>query len=196
MESRIVELPNGESVTIHMPSLSQNRKAEWKYSAAFNEAILAGILPREALLARLLENELWTDVDEAKKESFQEQIAVLTADLRAAADNKNEEEVERLRMELTKARSDYFVHLQKLNVYLSNCAEEKANEARMIHLVFLCTTKADGTPYWKKLSDLENETEANVYSTILYNYMFMINGLDTDFQTKLPENSVKVETDE
>lgn len=194
-DTRVIDLQNGVRVKIRKPSLAENRKGEWEYSRVFNTAITEGILPREALIEKVREIGRWTDIDDAKVESFKEQIAVLTTDLEAAAAAKDVENTERLRLELSKARTEYFMHIQKLNVYLANCAEEKANDARVMRLVFLCTTKEDGTPYWKTMKDLEEDTDIQSYSIILYNFTFLLNGVDENFLNNLPENSIKVETD-
>ena len=191
-DKRKVELEDGTVVNLRLPGLVENQKADWEYSKAFNKAIREGIAPREILLADLRENGTWTEEDEIKTDGFNEQMGLLLIDTQEAADSGDNEKFEKCKAELSTLRSEYFAHLQKLSIFLSHSAEEKANEVRILYLVYACSENADGKSFWKSYKEFENDRRPKVVSTVVYNFMLLLNGMSEDFTKDFPENQIKV----
>lgn len=190
VEVRTVEIGEDETIQIRMPSMKENNAADWEYSRAFNKAITQGITPRQVMLDKLRELEVWTTEDDEKRERLNEEIAAAMQDLEGAADKDDETAYEKFKSEVSELRAELIQHNSALNAYLNHCAEEKANEARMLYLTYACARSDSNRHLWKSYKDFQEDNNQVRINTIFMHFLLFINGMSTDISSSLPENQV------
>lgn len=192
-ERKELKLPDGKIVYIKNPGVIETQQADWEYSRIFNKALINGIMPRAALIEALKENNVLSDEEDNLINGIQENLTALSLDLEDAAKDLNKEKFEELRDAITEERSKLYVLIQKRSAILSHCAEEKANEARIMYLCFSCTEKEDGTKVWATLDEFKAEKDVALVNNVVYTLMLMLNGISEDYINELPENKITID---
>jgi hypothetical protein len=190
-----VELSSGDKKKFktRAPTTAELQEGEFEYSKAFNRAIMAGIVPRNTLIAKLIENGVWSDEqDEAIEKKRLELVA-----FEEKFENADNAEKKQMKETLSDLRQELFQMRQERSSFVAHCAEAKADEAQRNFLVSKVTTDAlTNRPVWKTLNDFLNEQDGQLVFMSTYEYMTFVNGLSSDFMGQLPENQIEEDEEE
>ncbi len=178
---------DGVEYAVIRPNHAGLRAAARVYNKVFNEALDDGANLRERLNEILRKQGLWSDEKEEELKAINKTINTLEATL--AGGNIKKSQGKELALELKRTRASLRRLLSATNSLDNATAQGQADDARFNQLVSTCTVyNKDGKPVFSSLDDYlsRNDTEVSrLAATKLASMMF---GVDSDYESKLPEN--------
>jgi hypothetical protein len=172
---------------LDMPTSEQIRKAEWHYSKVYNKALVEGIATTSEMMAILKERGLYGNDYEKKLQDLQVAVALKIAEM----SNETEDEVRKnLALEVRALRDELYQWNQRITGPLSNSCEQMADDAKTEYLTSVVVQDKDGKPIWDNYEDFLNESDQRLAIKSRYEVLLWVQGLDSDFLDKTPENQV------
>lgn len=189
MEKREAKFADGSKFFTRTPTLVEVQEADWEFSRVFNKAITSGILPRAALLKRLVDSGVWSEEKDNITQKLRTELNSLISRITEMRDNKEDEkELDGVVRSAESVRMALAMHLQELESLMAHTAEQKADDARTYHLVYLVTERENGVRVWKTFAEfMGNSASEDFYEAVLQ-FMMLQNGIP---QTKEVEKDAE-----
>lgn len=135
-----------------------------------------GVCTRKEMEDELEKRELWTKKEREYLDKIREEINKSVSELSTATSKKEEkvyQKIKRLREEERELSAKY-------DDYFGRTVEARAENARLITLVSLCTLNEDGTPVWKNVSDFQAETNMDLVTKATSKFLSVSMGVEVD----------------
>lgn len=115
---------NNLTLTIKPLSIDQNFEASIIYNNAYKQAMVDGIMSEDEVNDWMLNNGLWTDVDDKKSEGYKQDLEKLKIEI---YNNRNDKKLrERIRLYIRAGEKQYANHLKEKNAFYQNTREAYA----------------------------------------------------------------------
>ena len=172
---------------VRSPTLDNQREAQKIYNQAFTDAIKSKSVVRAKLDDLLEDQGLWNDEKQAKFTELQREL--LEGEKRLAKGGFSLNEAKDLAIKMKSIR-DEIRDLISVRTSLDNhSAEGQADNSRFNYLVSVCLVYNDTKqPVYKNMEEYLNSSTEKVAIMGAQNLANMLYGLDTDYETNLPEN--------
>lgn len=175
-----------ETFFLEMPTSEQIRQAEWHYSKVYNKALVEGVTTTSEMMDILTTRGLYGPEYEKKLQELQVSIALKIAEMHGATD----ETQGALAMEVQALRDQLYRWNQRLTGPLSNTCEQMADDAKTEYLTSVVVHDSDGVGLWDSYDDFISETNQALALKSRFEVLLWLQGLDSDFLEKTPENKV------
>lgn len=175
-----------ETFFLEMPTSEQIRQAEWHYSKVYNKALVEGVTTTSEMMDILTKRGLYGPDYEKKLQELQVSIALKIAEMHGATD----ETKEALAMEVQQLRDQLYRWNQRLTGPLSNTCEQMADDAKTEYLTSVVVQDSDGECLWESYDDFISETNQALALKSRFEVLLWLQGLESDFLEKTPENKV------
>ncbi len=177
---------SAENFYLGMPTSEHIRKAEWHYSKVYNSALVEGVATTSEMMDILTKRGLYGPDYEKKLQDLQVSIALKIAEMHGASDETKEStahEVQQLRDELYRWN-------QRLTGPLSNTCEQMAEDAKTEYLTSVVVCNEDGNALWDSYDGFISEKNQGLALKARFEVLLWLQGLESDFLDKTPENKV------
>jgi len=184
-----VELVEGvtKEFYIGVPTADDVRQADWEHAKTYNRALKEGVFTvsemMEILKARKIIGE---DYDEAGDDLR----VSLAEDVLAMERETDKEKRMELAVKVARTRESVFQWNQRLSGPMASTCENMANDIRVEYLTSAVVQNKDGSRYWKSFDDYKVEKELVVQTKARFEVMLWLEGVESDFLDKAPENIV------
>ncbi len=177
-------LNTGDKYFIKPPSAEDIRKADLQYSKAYSDALVNGIFTASEMVDILKRRGIIGPEYEERANELTTLISNKISELNVATDR---DEKQKLALEIADLREQIFQWNQRLNGPMANTCEQLADDARIEYLTFCMVYNADGSRVWDKFEDYLHEKNRNLQFKSRFEVMLYLQGLDSDFLEKTPE---------
>jgi len=146
-----------------------------------------GVCTRKEMEDELEKRGLWTKKERDELNEIRSQIDKFITELSTATDKKEQkiyEKIKKLREKERELSGQY-------DEYFTRTVEARAENARLMALVSLCTFHEDGTPTWKNLSDFQTETDMELVSKATSKFLSVSMGIAVDSLELLEDQVLK-----
>lgn len=176
---RVTKLSTGEIIYTRLPNVVETQEADWEYSRVFNKAVEAGIPPRQVVLKRLMQQNIWTVSDEENLSDLRVTLDEIVTEAEGLLKQEppDQSKIDELTKRAEVTRTALFAQQQKLNSLLSHTAETKAEDAKIYVLTSIITENKDGTRVWKTSEDFFKETDTERINSAVLQWMLLSAGL-------------------
>ena len=178
---------NDEDKTFYlgMPTSEQIRQAEWHYSKIYNRALVEGVATTSEMVDILTKRGIYGPDYEKKLQELQVSIALKLADMQNADDNTSKMKLAR---EIQGLRDELYRWNQRITGPLSNSCEQMADDAKTEYLTSVVIQTEDGSTFWDDYEAFVTETNQGLALKSRFEVLLWLQGLDSDFLDKTPEN--------
>ncbi|MGE4358012.1 MAG: hypothetical protein AB7E08_05635 [Candidatus Omnitrophota bacterium] len=188
--SKIFEVDGFGLVKVVFPSIEDSRKADYYYSKFLSEAMIDGLATQDEMLGLLEKKGIWTKEHEEKIKELEKEIKDTNIMASKMKTEKSKQQyldrVNQLLTQLEELRS-------KRNFFLSNTAENKAEQERIGYLVYRCSYNAEtGERLWKTYDEFRKERRQKAVGVIAFNFISLISGLDDRSLVNSPQEEEEV----
>jgi hypothetical protein len=169
------------------PTSEDARKAEWHYSKIYNQALIEGLVTQSEMFDILTKRNIAGPNYESKGEEIRRRL------LDKIEAMEQEEDLLRkkiLALDVALAREELFHHNQKVNGPMSNTCEQLAEDARVEFLTSRLIEDEDGKKTWNSFEAYKEDKRTELTTQSRLEVMLWLQGLDSDFLEKTPENQV------
>jgi hypothetical protein len=181
-------------MAVERPDTKRIQKGQQVYNEAYWQALQSHAIVRIKLDDVMREQGLW---DEEKEKSYIEIQKTIADNLKKIADgNMNIEQAKNTALEIRGARLLLRDLISRRNALDANTAEAQAETARFNYLVSVCVVYDDemaGRPYFKNVDDYLAQADTEVARKGAELLAMMNYGVDSDYESKLPENQFLLE---
>lgn len=171
---------------LEMPTSEQIRQAEWHYSKVYNKALVEGVTTTPEMMDILTQRGLYGPHYEKKLQELQVSIAIKIAEMQAA----EEDTQEGLAKEVQALRDELYRWNQRLTGPLSNTCEQMADDAKTEYLTSVVVHDDGGDSLWESYDDFISEENQSLALKSRFEVLLWLQGLESDFLDKTPENKV------
>lgn len=172
---------------VRSPSLQDQKEATKVYNLAFSEALKAKAIVRAKLDDLLAEQGLWDDQKQYKFSQLQSDI--LDGEKKLAKGGIPLAQAKDVAIKMKKLRDELRDLISVKTNLDTHTAEGQADNARFNYLVSACTVYNDTKqPYFQSYEDYNNRSSDIVAILAAQHLASMLYGLDSDYESKLPEN--------
>lgn len=181
---------DGDNITTYFiadPSGAEIRKADWHYAKVFNEALADGLPTEAQMLDILTQRGLLSEEYTKQLEKVKLDLAAALFRLENSSAETTDEEQEDLALEVSRLRDELLRLNHKINGPLGNTCENLATDARNEYMTSRIVEKKDGSKLWETFDDYLNEENNALVLKCRFEVMAWLNGLDSDFLEKMPE---------
>ena len=184
-----VEVEEGvvKELYIGVPNASDVRDADWEHAKTYNRALKEGVFTvsemMEILKARKI---IGDDYDEAGNDL---RVSLDEAVIAMERETDKEKRME-LAVKVARIRESVFQWNQRLSGPLASTCENMANDIRVEYLTSAVIQNKDGSRYWKSFDDYKVEKQLVVQTKARFEVMLWLEGVESDFLDKAPENLV------
>jgi len=186
-EKRSFEVEGLGKFSIAIPTADDIRQSDWSYSKTYNKALVEGVTTQGEMFDILTRRNILGDHYEKRGEELRTSIGEKIIEMEVAQDKEKRRE---LAVSVAQLREDLFAWNQRVSGPMSNTCEQIAEDARLDFLTSCIIQKEDGTRKWPDFDIyLDEPNRALAYQARL-EVMLFLQGLDTDFLEKTPENVV------
>jgi len=172
---------------LQVPNSEQIRKAEWHYSKVYNKALIEGVATTSEMIDILTKRGLYGPDYEKKLQDLQVDIALKIAAMHNAEEDGAREELAR---EVQGLRDELYRWNQRITGPLSNSCEQMADDAKTEYLTSISVRDGDGNLVWGTYDDFIAERNQGLALKARFEVLLWLQGLETDFLDKTPENKV------
>lgn len=191
-EITIIEDNNQEvKLVIRKPQFEDIEAADRIYASKVSSLIREGgtkkLLLRRQLDEYLKSSGVWTQEDETKLNSLQNEIDNLLNRLRRGGISLKEGRS--IAIQISSKRGELVRLNNKRQVFDDITIESMAESERFDYLVYACTVYKDsGDPYWESFEDMKTDKLSEAYQKASFAAYEAIHNVSPDFEKKLPEN--------
>lgn len=172
---------------VRSPTLQDQKEATKVYNLAFSEALKAKAIVRAKLDDLLAEQGLWDDQKQYKFSQLQTDI--LEGEKKLAKGGIPLAQAKDIAIKMKSLRDDLRDLISVKTNLDTHTAEGQADNARFNYLVSACTVYNDTKqPYFQSYEDYNNRSSDIVAILAAQHLASMLYGLDSDYESKLPEN--------
>jgi len=172
---------------IGTPNAEEIRQADWEHAKRYNRALKEGIFTvaemMEILKRRNIIGHDYDKTGEGLRAMLNEKI------IEMERENDKEKRMQ-LALEVADMREDVFQWNQRLSSPLASTCENMANDARVEYITCSVVQNADGSKVWETFDDYKIETNLAFQTKARFEVMLWLEGVESDFLEKAPENVV------
>lgn len=176
---------------VKRPTITDETQARFVANAAFGEAIKGGALFKDELDKVLRDRGIWDDKKQKDLETYQATIKSSLTTLKQGGIKKSE--ARKLAIEARIARGNIIILLSERNKHDDFTVESQVENKKFEYLVSCCTFDENGKKVFANVEDYRNRAEEAIALDSATNFARLNNGLDSDWQKKLPENKFLLE---
>lgn len=173
-QSKVVEI-DGKNYTFKLPNLTQSTEADMEYSRAYTKALQEGIWPKVSLERQLKKTGAWSDEEDQELQKLDQETQET---IKQAVLEPDKEKRRELALKFYAMRERLAEMAGRKHVMLMNCAESKAEEAKLGSILWKCVFKEDGKLLWESKDALMNETDTNFVSQIGQTFISFLGRLE------------------
>lgn len=171
---------------LEMPTSEQIRNAEWHYSKVYNKALTEGVTTTAEMMDILTKRGLYGPDYEKKLQELQ----VATSDAIGAMHNADDVDKKQLALDVQALRDELYRWNQRLTGPLSNTCEQMADDAKTEYMTSVVVRDANGECLWNTYDEFISEENQSLALKARFEVLLWVQGLDSDFIDKTPENKV------
>lgn len=171
---------------LEMPTSEQIRQAEWHYSKVYNRALVEGVTTTSEMMDILTKRGLYGPDYEKKLQDLQVDIALKIAEMHGGAEDTKED----LAHEVKQLRDELYRWNQRLTGPLSNTCEQMAEDAKTEYLTSVVVRDEEGKHLWDTHDAFISEEKQGLALKARFEVLLWLQGLESDFLDKTPENKV------
>lgn len=175
------------SYFIANPTGEDIRKSDWNYAKVFNQAMADGFPTQAQMIETLKERGILSEEYTRELKKTQLDLGAALYRLEAMSDGLDDFDKESIALEVARLRDELFRLNQKVNGPMGNTCENLAEDARNEYLASRIVQKRDGTKVWPKFEDYLSESDTTLMVKARFEVMLWMNGLDSNFLEKTPE---------
>lgn len=135
-----------------------------------------GVCTRQEMEDELERRGLWTKKEREYLSKIREEIDKSVGELSTTTSTKEKKVYQKIK----KLREEERELSAKYDNYFERTVEARAENARLIALVSLCTLNEDGTPVWKNVSDFKTETDMDLVTKATSKFLSVSMGIEID----------------
>lgn len=184
-----IEFENGEtkSYYIGMPTAEDVRQADWEHAKVYNRAIRDGVLTA-AEMKDILEKR---GLIGPEHEKAGEELRVKLAERLITMERENDkDERVKLAVEVANLREEIFQWNQRVTGPMATTCEQIADDARTAYLASAVVQDQAGKRIWETNEEFKTEPDLAVQTKARFEVMLWMQGLESDFLDKTPENQI------
>lgn len=175
-----------ELAVLH-PTVEQRNVGQIEYNKAFSAALANGSLLRLKLDQYMKDQGLWNDKKQQEYEKLNKDIR--DAEIKLEKGGIKKSVAKDICIQLIKDRGSLRELISERSALDNVTVEGQADNARFNYYVSACTVYNDtGKPFFKDLKDYLNRGLEPATIEAASNLMGLLYGIDSDFESKLPEN--------
>ena len=168
-----------------MPTAEDIRKADWEYGKAYSKNLLEGIATTAEMMDILTRRGIIGPEFEKRSNELAVELATKIELLKNAT---NSEEKSELAYKVSSARDELFQWNQRLSAPLGSTCEQMADDVRFEYLTSRLIKDSNGNYVWANYNDYLNEKDQSLAQQSRYQVRLFLQGLESDFLEKMPEN--------
>lgn len=169
------------------PSARNIIKAQSEYAKSFADAIHNGILTRDAMDKKMVEQGVWSEEKEKQRTELENFISNGYDVLKIKGGIKKSAAKD-LAIAMRQKRFELMFLLADKSKYELCTAEGLAERNRLNFLISVCCKNEDGTNLFKDVNDFYDKQEDEVTMEASRKFANLYAGYDEDIYKKLPEN--------
>lgn len=172
---------------IGTPSAEDVRQADWAHAKAYNQALKEGIFTVSEMMEILKQRNIIGPEYDKRGEELRVQMNEKVVEMEREVDR---EKRMKLALEVADLREEVFQHSQRLSSPLSSTAENIANDARTEYITSAVVQNEDGSRVWETFEQFREAADLRLQTKARFEVMMWLEGVESDFLEKTPENSV------
>jgi hypothetical protein len=183
---------DGQEYFINTPSAMVIREADWAYSKIYTKALQEGI-PTASEMQDILKKRgiIGPEYDDRAVE-----LATELDNILAKMDSEKDDDIKRkLALDASEIRNEIFMWNQRLNGPMANTCEQMADDSRLESITAGIVVDKDGNKVWEDHDAFVTTDKGELAATAKFEVMLFLQGLDSDFLEKVPENEVMRDLD-
>lgn len=174
-------------IMVRSPSLQDQREGQKIYNQTFTDAIKSKAVVRAKMDDVLTEQGLWNNEKQARLTELQQ--ALLDSERRLALGGISLREAKKIAMDMKDTRESIRDLIGARSSLDNHSAEGQADNAKFNYLVSACVVYNDTKdPVFKNMEEYLNRGNEAVAILGAQNLANMLYGLDSDYESNLPEN--------
>lgn len=174
-------------ILVRSPSLQDQREGQKIYNQTFTDAIKSKAVVRAKMDDVLTEQGLWNNEKQARLTELQQTL--LDSERRLALGGISLREAKKIAMDMKDTRESIRDLIGARSSLDNHSAEGQADNAKFNYLVSVCVVYNDTKdPVFKNMEEYLNRGNESVAILGAQNLANMLYGLDSDYESNLPEN--------
>lgn len=170
------------------PTAAQIEEAKVVEAKAFRKALDSGALLKASLTKVLMDQGLWTELDEDKLMKLRFKIGKLERQIKSKI---SKQEVLKIALELRKSREEFRQLISRYTGLEDKSVESKADEARLLYFASVCTYDyLTQKPAFASVDSFMEKVNEDLAQRALTEIATIVYQLDPDFSSKLPEERI------
>lgn len=172
---------------IGTPTAEDVRQADWEHAKTYNRALKEGVFTVSEMMEILKARGIIGDDYDKAGEDLRVVLAEKVVEMERETDKDKRME---LALEVARTREDVFQWNQRLSGPMASTCENMANDARVEYLTSAVIQDKEGNRIWKTYEDYKTEKDLAVQTKARFEVMLWLEGVESDFLDKAPENVV------
>jgi hypothetical protein len=190
---RTFELEGAGTYIVETPDANSIRESDWCYSRTYSKALVEGITTSGEMMDILKRRGITGPTFDKKATDLREKIAEKIIVMEQELDRERRKT---LATEVSSLREDLFQLNQRVNGPMSQTCEQMAEDSRLEHLTSCLVRKVDGSRVWDSYEAFLAEPNRIIAWRARLEVMLFLQGLDSNFLEKSPENVALREIEE
>jgi hypothetical protein len=184
-----IKYANGEEKEFFIgpPTADDVRKADWEHAKIYNRALKEGVFTTsemlEILKSRNIIGEQYEKTGHGMKVLLAEKIVAMEREL----DRDKRIDVA---LEVARLREEVYQWNHRLTGPMANTCESISSDARTEYLTSAVIQHKDGKRLWATYEDYRQEKDLALQTKARFEVMLWLEGVDSDFMDRAPENRV------
>jgi hypothetical protein len=172
---------------IGTPTANDIKNADWEHAKRYNQALKEGIFTTSEMMEILKKRNIIGREYDKKGEELRLSLAEKVIEMERETDK---EERMRLAIEVANLREEVFQWNQRLSSPLASTCENIANDARVEFITSSVIQDKEGNKLWDTFDDYRSESNLTLQTKARFEVMLWLEGVESDFLEKAPENMV------
>lgn len=173
-------------VIVKKPTLSTETNARFVAIDEFKKAVKGGAFLKEELENELRKRGIWDDAKQKELDDLRAKIREKLLVLKKGGIKKSE--ARKLSIDIRILRGQMVLLMSERNKYDDFTVESQVENKKFSYYVHACTFDEEGKFIFSSVDDYESKVDTKLAMDAASNLARITNGLDPDWQKKLPEN--------
>jgi CRISPR/Cas system-associated exonuclease Cas4 (RecB family) len=185
---------NGNTIKliVKKPTITDEANARFVSIDEFKRAVKSGAFLKEELETELRKRGIWDDDKQKTLESIHKEIREKLLALKKGGIKKSE--ARKLSIDIRVLRGRMVILLSERNKYDDFTVESQVENKKFNYYVYACTFNEEGNRVFSSVEEYENKANTKMAIDAAVNLSRITNGLDPDWQKKLPENKFLIDS--
>lgn len=172
-------------IKMRFPTTQERQLSDMEYSRVFTRLLSDGELKtRDEMEKILAQRGIWSSENDKEIDKLQEAVS---DSLEKVVRSKNDEEHKKAWEEVQEHRLKIQSIVTKRELYMANTIEAKAEEIRISYLISKTISDENDNLVWKSYEDINNDNRTEIINTIIGEYIFFLNGVESNFLEQLAQ---------